>query len=256
MGSHRARPEPDDLAAGAEQVQVGGAVLTEAQPEHVGLEQRRGHRGALEHTDDLGERIDTPTRRADPLPTRQEAGQRGRVDGRDLLAQRGQRPPTELAQDLGVDPLALPATRAELALHDTPVRRQVGQREADHLVRHAQTTGELCDGEGPVGAGEALDQVPQGRVDRVGVGRGQTDRDGHTERVAQAGGILGRGQALVAGDADRDDTTGSRSCGEPVVQRRQRGLGDADTQLVGAQRAEHAQQVVHLVGVTRRRARG
>ena len=62
-------------------------------------------------------------RRGWPMPCQrgQEAGQRGGVDRLDLLAQRGERPAPELAEDVGVAPLALDAVGPELAAHDPAV---------------------------------------------------------------------------------------------------------------------------------------
>ena len=111
-----------------------------------------------------------------------------------------------------------------------------------------------------MGAGVAFDQVTQRRVDGLGVRGRQPDRHGDAERVAQPGGVLGSGQASLAGDADLDrpaslDQLGRPAGGECVragsVDPSDRGRGDTGGELLGCQRTQHPQQVVQLVGVTR-----
>ena len=63
----------------------------------------------------------------DPLPPGQEAGERGALDGLDLLAERGQRATAQLSEDVGVTPLRLAAVGSELALDDLAVADQLGR---------------------------------------------------------------------------------------------------------------------------------
>ena len=76
----------------------------------------------------------------DALPLRQEPGQGVRRDRLDLLAQLGERPAAQRAQDLGVAPLEARAAGPELAVHDAAGRRQPGQRGVDDGRRRGRTS--------------------------------------------------------------------------------------------------------------------
>ena len=76
----------------------------------------------------LDDGIDAAPLRRDPVPCRQESGQRLGLDRLDLPAQRGQRPAAQLAQHLAVAPLPPHALGTELAAHDPAVVLQCRQR--------------------------------------------------------------------------------------------------------------------------------
>ncbi len=99
-----------------------------------------------------------------------------------------------------------------------------------------------------MGAGVAGDEVGERRGDRVGVGRGQPERDGDAEAVAQPRRVVGRGHAGLARDGHVDDAMRRPQLVEPGA-----GVGPgARRHLVDGEGPEHAEQVVHPVGVARR----
>ena len=73
----------------------------------------------MQYTDHLDERVEPSPGHAHALPRRQESGQRRTIDGLDLAAQRSQRPPPQLAEDIAVTPLALDPVGPELTPHHT-----------------------------------------------------------------------------------------------------------------------------------------
>ena len=104
-----------------------------------------------------------------------------------------------------------------------------------------------------MGAGEAGDEVEQ----RLGHGVGECGREtlgqGDPQRVAEPGGILGGGEALLGGHTDDDGPALADEGVEPLPDDCGGGcrLGcvGAGLDLPAAERAEDAQQVVDLVGV-------
>ena len=119
--------DPDELAGGAERVERGGLVAGDAARQHLGLPERDRQREPLQRH----ERLAQGRAAADPVPGGQEAAE-GRLLGRlDLAAQRGERGAPEAAEDVGVAPLALGATRTELAADE-----QIGALE---LVQETRT---------------------------------------------------------------------------------------------------------------------
>ena len=103
--------DPDDLARGAELVELGGAKAGHAAREDVRLPERDGERGPLKGNQGL------PQRRppVDPLPGGKEAAEGALVDGLDLLAERGEAGAAQAPQDVGIAPFAFGAPGAELA---------------------------------------------------------------------------------------------------------------------------------------------
>src|SRR4029077_11094767 len=110
----------------------------------------------------LGHDLDQPTepapRRADALPRGQEPAEGRRLDGLDLLAQRGEGPLTELTQDLGVAPLALGAVGPELAAQQQPALGPAGEQVLDEVDGQAEAGGGLPGGERRMSAGPAAEQ--------------------------------------------------------------------------------------------------
>ena len=122
MRADGAGADPDDLARGAQRVEVGRLVLGQAGGEDVALERRGDQRRALQLAE-TSTSASSPRRPApDAVPAGQEAGQGAGVDRLHLAAQRGQRAAAQLAQDVVVAPLALDAVGPELAPHDAGPR--------------------------------------------------------------------------------------------------------------------------------------
>ena len=145
------------------------------------------------------------------MPLREEAAERRGLHRLDLLAQPGQRAPLELAQHLGVAPLARAPAGRDLALHHAARGGEALERGAHRGDAEAEARGDVVQHEGAVGARVARDEV----AERVGHGleqrRGQPAGELDAERVAEAGGVLGGGEAALAGDrAARSRRRGAR----------------------------------------------
>ena len=89
---------------------------------------------------------------------------------------------------------------------------------------------------------------------------GSPGGQGDTEGIAQAGGVLGGGEALLPRHADGDRAALADQAVEPVADHRRGGLRigrvGAGLDLPPAERAEQPEQVVDLVGVARPTAVG
>ena len=103
-----------------------------------------------------------------------------------------------------------------------------------------------------MGPGEALDEVTQRRVDRVGEHRRQSDRDRDAERVAQPGSVIRCCHPRLARSATRvheDRTLGGDQLVDPPRHLTGETVADPCRDLRLAERPEDAQQVVDLVEV-------
>ena len=129
--------------------------------------------------------------RRDAVPRREEAGERLRLDRLDLSAQRGQRPPAQLAQHVAVAPLPPDALGTELAADDAAVGLEGGERAEHAGLGDAETVGDLALGERPVGAGVAGDEVLDRPWHRLGEGGRKPERQGAAETVAVARRVVG-----------------------------------------------------------------
>ncbi len=241
-----ARPHPHQLARRAQGVEVGGPVLGQPGRQDLGLQHRRRQRCALQLGQHVDQRVHAPPGRPQPVPLAEEPGQRGPVDRLDLLAQPGQRPPPQLAQDLDVAPLALDPVGPELALHDPALVGQGTERGRGPRRGHVVARRHLGGRERPVGAGEPPHQVDEGRVHRVGEHRGQPHRDRGAQGVAQAAGVLGRRHPVVTPDRRPERPPLGHQAVDPGRRPVARAAG---IQLVERQRTQPPQQVVQLVGV-------
>ena len=123
VAAERAAPDPDDLAGRAELVEQARRVAGHAGRQHVALEDRCGKRHALELATASIEPPEAAGRRADPVPRRQEAGERLRLDRLDLAAEARQRAAAQLAQDVGIGELVGRAAGSEGALQQRRRRR-------------------------------------------------------------------------------------------------------------------------------------
>ena len=141
VAAQRSGADPGHVAAGHEGVEVGGPVPADPAREHVGLEDRRGNRGALEARDRVGERVEVASRPVRTLPRGEEPAERGRVDGLDLASEQGERPPPEPAEDVRIAPFAARAAGTELAEDDGVVRLQRREGLLHALHGRAETGG-------------------------------------------------------------------------------------------------------------------
>ena len=101
--------DPDELAAGAELVEPGGAVGAEPPGQDVPLPGLRRERHSLQRDERLAQPIRAGAGAAvgiDVLPARQEAGQLARVGGLHLLAQAGEAGSPQAAQYVRLAPLS------------------------------------------------------------------------------------------------------------------------------------------------------
>ena len=201
--SESARTDPHDLARGAERVEVRRAVLGQPGRQDVGLEHRSRKRRSLKHAEHLDQAVDPPAGSRHALPRRQEAGERLTVDRLHLTAQ-GRR-----ASDAGAG--------AGRRRRTTPVRlRRDGTRRA-RLGRRASSRSSAgrtrsmgtpkcaatCPARnGPWVRAKRATRSSNGASTGSVNARRQSDRQSHPERVSQAGGVLGRGDPLLAGHDD------------------------------------------------------
>jgi hypothetical protein len=79
------------------------------------------------------------------VPLGKEPGQRGRVDGLDLAAERGERTAPERPKHVDVAPLARRAVRAELAEDHLAVPLQRGERRPDAVLGHGEPARHVTD---------------------------------------------------------------------------------------------------------------
>ena len=147
-------------------------------------------------------------RRFVPMPC-QRGRKRARVRGIDrfhLLAERGERPPPELPQDVVVAPLALDAVGPELAPDDPALDLEPLQRGPHRLRRHPVATGGVLREERTMGAGVAGDEVEH----RVGHRLGAAPRAGRRARRRRARRAGGRHPRPRTGAPPRRSTRGRR----------------------------------------------
>ena len=187
--------DPDDLAGGAQLVELLGPVARDAAREHLGLPQRDRKRKRLERDERLAQRRPP----VDPVPARQEAADRRLLDRLDLLAQRGERRAPQPAEHVGVAPLALGAARTELAADELVLALERAQLRLDVA---AEVLVRLAGRERAARAGEAGDQRPQRLVPALQERLREAGRRHRAERVAIPAGVLGGDQALFAGNSN------------------------------------------------------
>ena len=84
-------PDPHDLAARAQLIEVAAAIAVDPCGQHIALDHRSRNRRSLHLGNRFSYGIDAPTPRADPLPGRQEPSERVTLDRLDLTSKRRQR---------------------------------------------------------------------------------------------------------------------------------------------------------------------
>ena len=132
----------------------------------------------------------------------------------------------------------------ELALGEAAVAGQAAQDVGDDGGAEPERGGGLGRGERAVGAGVAGEQVGERIVDAGQVRFGHAERQGGTQRVAQAAGVLDGGPPHVAADRHLDGSPAVAQLGE---QRAGLTLGKPPLDVVGGERPEQAQQVGHAL---------
>jgi len=141
------RSDPDDLARGGQLVERRRLVAGDAAREEVGLPEPHGEREALERD----ERLAQPRPPANALPGGQEPAQRALVDRLDLLAKPRETRAPQPAQDVGVAPLALGASGAQLPAREVEARQSLLRLDRVEPEPRRRLVGR----EGPPAAGPA-----------------------------------------------------------------------------------------------------
>ena len=171
----------------------------------------------------------------------------GRIDRLDLAPQARQRSTPEQPQDVGVAPLAFRAARPELAAEQRAGGEQPLQRVLDDADRQTPAPCRVGRQERAVRTGPAGEQPVERAADRREERLGHPDRGGDADAIPIAGDILDGDPALLAGDPGPDRAPP----GGQLVEPRTGDIGpalDPGRQLVGAQVAEAAKEVVDPVG--------
>ena len=152
VAAEAALPEPRDLAHRAELVEQPRLVARHPGRQDIAFEHGRRDRESRQLIDDLGQTLErrrcvarrsSLADRCHPLPSRQEPGKDDGVDRFDLPPQTGERPSPEQSEDLGIAPLPLHATGAELAAHDRCQPRATGPGRPRRRRRGAPSGGRL-----------------------------------------------------------------------------------------------------------------
>ena len=145
-------------------------MLRQPHAEDVAVEGRCHQRRSLQLRDHVDERIGASPGLADAVPAGQEAGERARIDRLDLLSQRGERAPPELAEHVAVAPLPFDAIGPELAAHHPAVALEHLEGCPDRLGGQPVAPGGLRREERAVGARVARDQIDDGLRHRLRAG--------------------------------------------------------------------------------------
>ena len=90
----RAAAHPDDVAGGAQLVEIGSAIAAQPRRQEFGLQRRRHQRSALQLSQRLDQRVEATTLARNAVPHLDEAGVRLGLDRLDLTSQGGQRAAT------------------------------------------------------------------------------------------------------------------------------------------------------------------
>ena len=167
-------PDPADLAERPELVEEPWLVARDAGRQDVTFQHGRRDRDAGQLVDDLGQSLQRgraterrrigarAAHRCDRVPRRQEPAERVRIDRLDLAPEAGERPAAQEPKDVRVAPLALGATRPELAEEQRTVGEQSLQGIGDDPDRQAPAAGRFGRQERAVGAGKPGEQPFEG----------------------------------------------------------------------------------------------
>ena len=228
--------DPDDLARGAEHVQIGRPERGHAPREDVALPERRGKRHALQRDERLAEALPAP----DPVPGGQEAPEVDLLRGLDLAPEHGERRAPDAAQDVWIAPLALGATRAKLTAHELVVDLERCELRLDARGVEAEARDELGRRERAVRLRVPPEHRSQRTLDRLEEDLRHAARRHGAERVAHEPGVLDGDEQLRIAEPHADRA--------PLAQER---LREPAVVLPVEQRASAAEEVVQLVDVPR-----
>ena len=225
--------DPDDLARGAELVELGRSVPGHPPRQHLGFPERDRQRQCLQRHKRFAQRGPP----VDPVPTRQKAAEGGLLRRLDFLPQRRQRGPPQPSKHVWIAPLALGPAWPQLAADEQLLALELVQ---DGLDVDPEALFRLGCRERPAPLGVAQDQPAQRLLASFEVDIRQTRRRHDPERIAIAARILGGDQALLPGDShSQRSPLGLEHCRLRLVE------------LTDAEIAAEAEQVVQLVGVAR-----
>ncbi len=254
----RSGTQPHDLTAGEECVEVGRAIAAHTLGQHVGFECRCHDRRALQHLNDVDERIGPaalarqPTRRRgirtrNAVPCRQEAREHLLLDRLDLAPQRGERASSDLSQHLDVAPFAFDAVGPERAEHHTTFGLECPQHSGDAIGGNTQPARDCGHEEWRVRTREPRDDRLEWTRDGLGEVARQAHRQGTSECVAVESCVLGRDESLFAGDRHRNDAPFSDEAFDGSVETRFTTHRHFETRQI----ADAPEDIVQLVVVAR-----
>ena len=155
-----------------------------------------------------------------------------------------ERAAAEASKDVGIDPLAIDASRTELTLHQPPGLGQTRQQRLRDRRAQAEAPRQRAHREGAMRAGEAQHEIPRGIADRLEQRVGKAGRQRRAEAVAVARRIFHRDVASLAREVDRDDSPRALELGD-----RRRGVVHRGSRLdlLARQVADAKQEIVNAV---------
>src|SRR5205823_14847137 len=106
--------DPDDLAGGAERIELLGPVAGNPPRQEIVLPQRHRETEALERDERLAKRRAA----VHPVPAREETAESSLLGRLNLTPERGERSPAQAAEHLGVAPLSLGPAWPQLPAHE------------------------------------------------------------------------------------------------------------------------------------------
>src|SRR2546428_1481137 len=216
VGADRATSDPDHFAAGAQLVEQAGLVAMDAGGQDVAFIRRPGQERAFELGDDLQQPIEAAGLATQAVPAGQKACEGGGRDGLDLAPQACQRASAQRAEYVGVTPLALGATRSELAAQDAAALFQATQRVLDQRSRQTPTLGWIARGERRVRARPTQQQGLERARARLQEDVGNAAWRLYADGIAVARQVLDGDPALFPADARLESAPLRRQPIEPI----------------------------------------
>ncbi len=241
--SEGASTHPHDVAGRHQLVELTRVVALYPSAQDVALPHAGRDGNPLQLGDHLVDPVDSASGAAHAVPPRKETHQGVWFSGSDLVAESGQRPLSELAQNGGVAPLPLGTPGPESTAGDGPVGLELLQKFGHAIDGEPQSASRFGGEEGSVGAGPPTHQLKVGAGNRLEERVGDPDRETDAEGVAVAARIFGSDEPVLAGHADPHCSTRPNELFvvRPVLR--------ASRQLLGREIAETAKQVVSAVEV-------
>ena len=245
-GADCASANPHDFAAGAQFVEVGRTIATNAQRQNLGFKSRGNQRSALQETDGFDQRIGIVSLTRDAMPHREKSGECFGFNGFDFASQRCQRTPAKLTQHIDIAPFARHATGPELAENNAFLGLDRAQCASGSLGRQTEPTSGIGRDKRAVRSGVAPHQFFERSRHRIGECNRQSHRQRTAERVAIASCIVGGDEAIFVGNANCNHAPLSEQRCEPT-----RRCYFATQINIGSRQVAHStQHVVQFVGRT------